>query len=272
MMTDRTPAPALIVALACTLPAVCLAAEPAAQPQMYTGYTNRAPRTPTVSESADEIGASQAIGASVRDASGAEVATIGDLIVNRKDAAVELAILEPAGGVSFRHGSVAVAWSSLKFEGKPTPRFVTALSREALASGTPFTPQAQASGNYYDVKTDLLGKTAIGADGAELGRVKDLVLTFGSGRLVALVIDIGGLIGKENYHAVAWDKAQPQGGRGNSPLRLALSKSEVEAAPIMVTQAPRPAPSPPGSTAPMIRQDSTGNVSGTRIPAPPSRR
>ena len=62
---------------------VCRGAGP--EPQMNTGYTNRAPRTPTVSESADQIRASQVIGAEVRDRSGAEVAKIDDLIANRKE-------------------------------------------------------------------------------------------------------------------------------------------------------------------------------------------
>ena len=105
-----------------------------------------------------------------------------------------------------------------------------------------------------------------------LGKIKDIVLTFGSGQLVVLVIDTGGLIGKENDHAVAWDKAQPQGGKGNAPIRIALSKAEVEAAPVMVTQAPRPVAAPSGNGEPMISRDSAGNISGSRIPVPDTRR
>jgi sporulation protein YlmC with PRC-barrel domain len=252
-----------------TLPAVALAAQPAAEPQMITGFSKATPMTPTVSETGDQISASQAIGADVRDRNGAVVAKIADLIVSRKDAAVKLAILEPAGGLSFRQGRTTVAWDSLKFEGEPTPHFVTALSPQALAAGTSFKRQAEKGADVYDVKTDLLGKPATGADGAHLGKIKDIVLTFGTGRVVALVIDTGGLIGKENNHTVAWNQARPRG-KGDAPIRLALSKNEVDAAPVMV--APQPVPTQSGSSTPMIRRDSAGNISGTRIPAPDSRR
>jgi sporulation protein YlmC with PRC-barrel domain len=271
-MSDRTSATVILLGLACLLSGTALAAEPATQPEMYNGYTNRAPRTPTVSESADEITAAQAIGDDVQDTNGAVVAKIADLIVDRPDGAVEAAILEPAGGVSFRHGRATVAWSSLKFAGKPTPHFVTALSREALASGTSFKQTAKARNAYYDVKSDLLGKTTVGKDGADLGHVKDLVFTFGSGKLVALVIDTGGIIAGAKDHAVAWGKADPEAGKGGSSVHLALTKQEVDAAPVTTTMAPRAVTSESGNTAPTISQDSTGNVSGSKIPVPPSRR
>ena len=271
-MIDRAASIALVFTLACALPAVSSAAEPAAEPQMNTGYTNRAPRTPTASESADQIRASQAIGAAVRDTSGAEVAKIGDLIVNKKDGTVDVAILNPAGGTGFKHHRATVAWNSLKFEGEPTPHFVTALSPQALAASTSFKTQAESRDDFYDVKTDLLGKKVTGSDGPDLGKINDLVLTFGDGRLVAVVVDTGGLIAGARYHAVAWDKAQFQGGKGNSAVRLAVTKAQVEAAPVMTTQAPRPVPTQSGTSTPMIRQDSAGNISGSRIPVPPARR
>jgi sporulation protein YlmC with PRC-barrel domain len=239
---------------------------------MNTGYTNRAPRTPTVSESADQIRASQTIGTAVRDTSGAEVAKIGDLIVNKRDGTVDVAILNPAGGTGFKHHRATVAWNSLKFEGEPTPHFVTALTPQALAASTSFKGQAERRDDFYDVKTDLLGKKATGSDGADLGKIKDLVLTFGDGRLVAVVVDAGGLVAGARYHALAWNEAQPQAGKGDSPVRLAVTKAQVEAAPVMTTQAPRPVPTQSGTSAPMIRQDSAGNISGTRIPVPPARR
>jgi sporulation protein YlmC with PRC-barrel domain len=269
-MINRTIAAGLVFAGAWTFPAVVLAAQPAAEPQMFSGFSNAAPATPTVSETGDEIGASQAIGADVWDRSGAVVATVADLIVNRKDAAVQLAILAPAGGTSFKNGRTTVAWDSLKFDGKPTPHFVTALSRQALAAGASFKQQAEDRNNFYDAKSDLLGKPAIGKDDANLGKIKDLVLTFGSGRLVALVIDTGGLIGKENYHVVAWNKARPEGGKGTAPMRLALSKAAVDAAPVMT--APQHVATQSGSSTPTIRRDAAGNISGTRIPVPDSRR
>jgi sporulation protein YlmC with PRC-barrel domain len=240
---------------------------------MRPGYTTAPAATPTVALTADQILASQAIGTQVRDANGSVVATIGDLLVNRQDAAVELAVLNPAGGVSFKNRRATVAWESLKFDGVPTPHFVTALSPAALASGVSFKGQAKTSEAYYDVKTDLLGKKVVGVGRTDLGKIEDVVLTFGNGRLVALVIDTGGLFDVGNRHrVVAWGKAKPQGGKAGAPVRLALSKSELDSAPIITTMAPTPTPSPSGNSPPMISRDSAGNLSGTRIPAPPERR
>jgi sporulation protein YlmC with PRC-barrel domain len=273
IMIHRAPAAAFALALACALPAASFAAEPAAEPQMHTGYTNRSPRTPTVSPKGDQISASDVIGADVRDSNGTATAKIADLIVNRKDGSVVLAVLQPTGGMSFKNGRTTVAWRSLRFDAKPTPHFVTALSREALAAGSPIEQQAKNNDDFYDVKNGLLGKTAIGADGSDVGHVKDLVLTFGSGHLAALVIDTGGFISiGEKNHAIAWGKANPRGGKGSSPLHLALSKAEVDAAPVTATMAPAPMPAQSGNTATVIRHDSTGNISGSKIPTPADRR
>jgi sporulation protein YlmC with PRC-barrel domain len=248
------------------------AADPLAEPQMNTGYTNIAPRKPTVSENADQMRARNAVGAAVRDGSGAVVAKINDLIVNRSDGTVQLAVLELMGDKSDRRRRAAVAWSSLRFEGKPTPHFLTSLSTQELATGTSFKQQAQNREDFYDVKTDLLGKAVTGADGAQIGKIQDLVVHFGDGRLAAIVIDTGGLIAGARYHAVDWDKAQPQGGKSSTSVGLALSKSQVNSAPVMTTLAPRPVPTQTDVSTPMINQGSTGNISGTRIPASPTRR
>lgn len=269
----RTTAVVFTFFLGCVAGTSCLAAEPAAEPQMRPGYTTAPAATPTVALTAEQILASQAIGTQVRDSEGSVVATIGDLLANRKDAAVERAILDPAGGAKFKNGRTTVAWDSLKFDGKPTPHFVTALSPEALASGVSFKAQAKTSSNYYDTKADLLGKKAVGVAGADLGKIEDVVLTFGNGRLVGLVIDTGGLFDVGTRHrVVAWGKANPQGGKAGAPVRLALSKSEVDSAPIITTMAPTPIPSQSGNSPPMIRRDSAGNISGTRVPAPSARR
>jgi sporulation protein YlmC with PRC-barrel domain len=272
-MKFRPTAVVLTFSLACITGISCLAAEPAAEPQMRPGYTNAPATTPTVALTADQILASQAIGTQVRDRNGSVVATVGDLLVNRKNGAVELAVLDQAGGVSFKNGRTTVAWESLKFDGKPTPHFMTALSPEALASGVSFKGQAKTSKAYYDVKTDLIGKKVVGARGADLGKIQDVVLTFGSGGLAALVIDTGGLFDVGNRHrVVAWDKADPQGGKAGAPVHLALTKSEVDSAPIIATMGPTPIPAQSDNGPPMIRRDSTGNISGSRIPAPAARR
>jgi sporulation protein YlmC with PRC-barrel domain len=272
-MKLRPTAVVLTVSLTCLTGISCLAAEPAAEPQMRPGYTTGPATIPTVALTADQILATQAIGTQVRDPNGSVVATIGDLLVNRKDAAVELAILNQAGGVSFKNGRTTVAWESLEFDGKPTPHFMAAIGPEALASGVSFKGQAKTGKTYYDVKTDLIGKKAVGVRGADLGKIQDVVLTFGNGRLVALVIDTGGLFDVGNRHrVVAWDKADPQGGKAGAPVHLALSRSEVDAAPIIATMAPTPIPAQSGNSPGMISRDSAGNISGSRIPAPAARR
>jgi hypothetical protein len=119
------------------------------------------------------------------------VAKINDLIVNRSNGTVELAILTPAVRTSADKHRTTVAWSSLRFEGKPTPHLVTSLSPQELAAGTSFKQQAKSRDDFYDVKTDLLGKSVTGRDGSHIGTIQDLVLSFGNGHLAAVVIDTG---------------------------------------------------------------------------------
>jgi sporulation protein YlmC with PRC-barrel domain len=242
-------------------------------PQMDIGYTDRPPRTPTVSEKNDQIRASAAIGAKVRDTNGVELGKIEDLVAGRKNGAVEFAILNLASGVLGNTGRTATAWAHLFFEAAPTPHFVTSLSREALAAGSSFEQQQKDRDDFFHIKADLLGKKAVGADGANLGEIEDLVVTLVSGRLVALVIDTRELFKPGMRHrAVAWDTANPVLAGGKEPVRLALSKADLETAPTIVTKAPAPVPIESGDTTPTIRQDSAGNISGSKVPAPAARR
>lgn len=264
---------ALAVAAVCAFSAASLAAEPAAEPPMMPGYPNQPAATPTVKLTPDQIRAGNAIGSEVRNPDGAVIAKIADLYVNRKDSAVELASLVPDNSPAFKNGRTTVAWTSLRFQGKPTPHFVTALSTQALVNGTAFKQQAVDEKSYYDVKADLLGKQALGANGKNIGKIGDVVFNFENGRLDALIIDTGGLldVGLRN-RVVGWAKADVSGGEGGAPLRFAISKKEVDSAPVITTMAPMPVPNQSGSSTPMIREDSTGNISGTRIPVPQSRR
>jgi hypothetical protein len=68
-------------------------------------------------------------------------------------------ILTPADRISADKRRTTVAWSSLRFEGKPTPHFLTSLSPQELAAGTSFKRQAESRDDFYEVKTDLLGKS-----------------------------------------------------------------------------------------------------------------
>jgi hypothetical protein len=90
---------------------------------------------------------------------------------------------------------------------------------------------------------------------------------------VALVIDTGGLFNVGTRHrAVAWDAADPDMAKGKGPVRLAISKADLQAAPTIATKAPAPVPIESGNTTPIFRRDSAGNLSGSRIPAPADRR
>lgn len=181
-MIDRAAATFLIVALASAGIAPASASESAAAPQMNTGHTaNRSPKTATVSPTADQIEASNVIGANVQNATGADIAKIADLLIDRHRAVAALAIVAPEGSKSFGRGTSAIAWSGLRFQPRPTPHFVTRLSARELAAGSALVEQAKTGGGYYDLKTDLLGRQVAGPDGAPLGHVQNVVLTLGKG-------------------------------------------------------------------------------------------
>jgi sporulation protein YlmC with PRC-barrel domain len=164
------------------------------------------------------------------------------------------------------------AWAHLFFEAAPTPHFVTSIRPETLAAGSSFEAQEK-DGDLFHIKTDLLGKKVVGADGANVGEVEDIVVALVSGRLVALVIDTRELFKLSMRHrAVAWDTANPVLAGGKAPVRVALSKADLETAPTIVTKAPAPVPIESGDTTPTVRQDSAGNISGSKIPAPAARR
>jgi sporulation protein YlmC with PRC-barrel domain len=130
------------------------------------------------------------------------------------------------------------------------------------------------AGPNYDVKKDLLGHEVVGSGGTQLGHVQNLVLTFGTGHLVALVIKTGGFIslGGANNHAVAWNAANPLTSGNGGPVRVALTKAQVDEAPVTTTIAPAPIGPGPGNRNVEVRRDVTGNISGTKIPAPQDQR
>jgi sporulation protein YlmC with PRC-barrel domain len=257
------------LALACSLDGVAFAAS-AAPPGMATGHVG-AVNEPAVTETADQLPARRVIGASVREKNGQQVADIVDLIIDRRRDAVALAVLKPGGSAAYKGGQTMVAWSSLAFQPTPTPRFVTALGPQALAAGAPLGQRVRDNPAYYDVKADLLGKRVVGAHGATLGNVRDVILNDRSGRLVALVIDTAGLINIGAHdHAVAWNTAEPH---GRNPVHIALSKQQVDAAPVTNTMTPLPVPTQATGAVPaVIHRNQTGNLSGTSVPGPATRR
>ncbi len=248
--------------------------------QMNPGFTNPAPKNAiaknAVSPKADQIQAKTVMGDDVKDASGATIAKITDLIIDQRSGAAALAIIEPRGGKSFDHGKSGVAWSGLRFVPGPTGHFVTSLDQQALNAGRTLIEQARTNGSYIDAKNDLLGKEVIGRDGTRLGHLQDLVLTFGTGQIAALIVDTrGGVIALagERDHAVSWDAAKPKITKNGGPIHIALSKEQVDNAPVTTTLAPAPIPSSAANRGQVVLQrDSTGNISGTKIPAPQDRR
>ncbi|MGH7046391.1 MAG: PRC-barrel domain-containing protein [Stellaceae bacterium] len=272
-MIKQTLATLLVVAMASAVSTAAAAAQSAITPQMNTGHTaNRSPETPAVSPTADQIGASDVIGAAVENGNGAIVAKISDITIDRQTGAA-LVIVAPAGKKPFGTANSAVVWNSLRFDPRPTPHFVTRLDGRALAAGRALAEKATAEGAYYDIKTDLLGKEVVGADNAPLGHVHDLVMTLATGRPVALVIETGGVIsiGARN-HAVSWNAANPQIGTKGGPVHVALSKAQIEHAPVTATMAPAPIPPKTGSNQLRIRRDPFGHVSGEFVPAPANTR
>jgi sporulation protein YlmC with PRC-barrel domain len=261
------------LALACSLDGAALAAS-TAPPAMATGHVGAlagAANKPGVTEAADQLPARKIIGASVREENGQQIASIVDLIIDRRRDAVVLAVLKPGGSAAYKGGPTRVAWSSLSFQPTPTPRFATALGPQALAAGTPLKQRIRGNPAYYDVKKDLLGKKVVGAHGAKLGNIRDVILNDRSGRLVALVINTAGLIDiGAHYHAIAWNRAEPH---GRHPVRIALSKQQVDAAPVTNTMTPLPVPThATGAVPAVIHRNQTGNLSGTSVPGPATRR
>lgn len=263
------------LALACTLAGPAFAAPPTAAPNMAGGHVAPgAGRTQAVTERANQIRANKVFGLSLREPGGKTAAVITDLIVEARQGAVAFAVLKPSGADAYKGGRVTVPWSRLKFQPTPTPRFVTALSPQALSSAPSFKAfEQKAGGNagYYEVKKDLLGQKAVGPHGQPLGQIRNLVFDLGSGRLVALVIGTGGALSVgEKDHAVAWGKARPS---GRNPVHLALSKNEVDAAPVTTSMTPLPQPQHSRTAVPaVIRRSETGNLSGTSIPGPATSR
>lgn len=274
-MTQRTLAALVVITAAAAASSYAVAAQNPVVPDMYTGLTNRPPKTFTVSPTANQITATHVIGANIKKANGDTIAKISDIVIDRNNSTAAVAIITPAGAQPFDHGGKsAIAWSSLQFEPKPIPHFATKLDQTALDAGAALVEKARNSRSYYDVKKDLLGKEVVGPDGAQLGHVQDLVVTFGTGRLVALVINTGGFIslGGANDHAVAWNAAKPQATGNGGPVRVALTKAQVEGAPVTATIAPAPIAPQTGNQNVEIRRDSTGNISGTKIPVPQDQR
>jgi hypothetical protein len=131
------------------------------------GSTTIAPRQTVVSEKGDQIRARDALKASVFSADGKDLGSIDKLLMSKDTGTIDVVRLE---------SGTVLAWNSLKFSGKPSPRFIA----EAAAADA----RKNAGWNknqYVDIGKDLLGRDAVGEDGRTLGEVVDAVIRFASG-------------------------------------------------------------------------------------------
>ena len=79
--------------------------------------------------------------------------------------------------------------------------------------------------------TSVLGKSVEGAAGENMGRVVD-ILVDADGQPRAAVIDFGGFLGVGNRKiAVAWRLLQFRPTDKKAPIRLGVTRAEVQAAP-----------------------------------------
>ena len=215
----------VLVASAALLAASTVAAETdALKPDLDYGATGgRPPRTATVSARPNQIAVSKVIGQTVfARGSGRQLGKITDVFLDSQGR-LALAKIDNA----------AVPWSSLEFQGKPSPRFVAGLEPDDLKNA----PQPRQGKDLRDVKNDILGKKAVDANGAEFGTVHDLVATVSEGTIAAVAIQTGSALKNKQEHAVAWKavKGAPKDGQG---LVIALSADQVREAPVMMTKAP----------------------------------
>jgi sporulation protein YlmC with PRC-barrel domain len=247
----------LIALLVAAMPALAQQQD-APQQGLSTGQgsTTIAPRQTVVSEKADQIRARDALKASVFGADGKDLGSIDRILMSKDTGTIDV--------VRLGSGTV-LAWNSLKFSGKPSPRFV------AEASAAEARKNADWDKNQYiDVGKDLLGREAVGEDGKELGEVVDAVIRFGSGEPVAFLVQEG----EKNPRVVAWSEARP--GRLEGKHVLALSAEQLRRLPEYATMAPDPTEPPATSGSSLQTQPGTklgtGEHSTPTDAAPDTRR
>lgn len=236
------------------------AAAPAAaqQPPMPSGGTERAPRQHVVAEAGDQIRARDALGADVRGARGDTLGTIENLYLSRDSGSVDLALVDGA----------PVAWTTLRFQGRPAPHFVAAETKRDLANAP------NVDKDHYVEARALLGADVLGPDGEAVGTLSDLVLRFEGGAPAALLVALERNAPKENPpRVVAWNEARPR--LDNDQVRIALDAEALRARPQFATMAPDP---PSGAdTSGASTPTTPGTPLGTgaadpSVPAPATRR
>jgi hypothetical protein len=218
-------------ALACP----ALADSDAIHPRLdYGGTLGRPPRLPTASELPDQIRLSKAIGDPVFSRGRREMlGEIADVWIDREIVAV----------VTLDRVKGAIPWSSLEFQGTPSPRFNIDLTIDDVRNA----PAPSETVGLHEFKKDLLRATAVDEHGHELGKVNDVVAEFSSGTIDAVVIETGSPLTPKEDHAVAWSAVREIPVAG-TPLVLTLSAEQLAQAPLMVTKAPAAAVGERGTT------------------------
>jgi sporulation protein YlmC with PRC-barrel domain len=206
------------------LAAAALAETNPTRPDLDYGGTDRPGRQATVSAKPNQTRVGQAIGRDVYSRDGTKLGTIAEAWLDR-DGKLAVVTLGGDGGT--------IPWSSLAFEGKPTPRYVVDLRPEDLKNA----PKVTKDQGYRPVKGEIFGTKAVDEAGEELGNVVDLVVPFQDGTPVALVIETGPALTSKKDYAVAWSAVKGEAKDGKAMI-VAVPKQELAQAPVMMTKAP----------------------------------
>jgi hypothetical protein len=96
---------------------------------------------------------------------------------------------------------------------------------------TPAAPPPKLQLIYHGEAISILGKKVEGAAGEDMGRVVDLLVD-GDGQPRAAVIDFGGFLGVGSRKiAVDWRLLQFRPSERKAPIQLAVTRTDVQAAP-----------------------------------------
>jgi sporulation protein YlmC with PRC-barrel domain len=220
------------------------------------GSTTIAPRQTVVSEKGDQIRAKDALKASVFSADGKDLGSIDKLLMSKDTGTIDV--------VRLKNGTL-LAWNSLRFSGRPSPRFIAEGAASDAQKNT-----AWDKNQYVDVGENLLGREAVGEDGKKLGDVVDAVIRFDSGEPVAFLVQEGA----KNPRVVAWSEARPRFLEGK--IVLAMNADQLRRLPEYATMAPRPT-EPAGTSGSSLQTQpgtklGTGEHSAPTDPAPDTRR
>jgi hypothetical protein len=146
------------------------------------------------------------------------------------------------------------SWAQAQ-DAAPAPAVTTPAPQPAAAKPEAGAPPQNLEPIEPGEATSILGKTVQGAAGENMGRIVD-ILVDGDGLPRAAIIDFGGFLGVGNRKiAVAWRLLQFRPTDPKAPIRLGVTRAEVQAAPeykektepaqVVAPPTPPAAPDPP---------------------------